>query len=74
LCRFTTLVIADTYVNVDDEQYIGTCILPSMEGKSVMDFKFTKKQQAKNLESVSYVAVDRKKIILIKRFCIKGFL
>ena len=36
------LIIADTSVNVDDEQYIGTCILPSMEGKSVMDFKFTK--------------------------------
>ena len=74
LCRPTTGVFADTSIDVDNAEHIGTCILSSMEGKSVSDFKFTKKQQAKGLESVKYVAVNGEKLILTQRFYIKGFL
>ncbi len=74
MCSLTTGVIADTSIDVDNAEHIGTCILSSMEGKSVSDFKFTKKQQAKGLESVKYVAVNGEKLILTQRFYIKGFL
>ena len=56
------LTRADGLFNVDLAETVGATILVSMEGLSVSNLKFLKKQQVTNLTSSVYVSVDSEKI------------
>ena len=55
-------VIADGSVNVDNAEQIGMNIIASMDGLSVSQFRFLKKNQVINLASAMYVTIDGEKI------------
>lgn len=55
-------VIADDSVNADSAKTVGACILASMEGRSVLEYKFSKKEQVTKLSSSVYVSTRGKKI------------
>ena len=55
-------IVADKSVNVDLAEAVGTKIICSMEGKSVLQFKFSKKDQVVTLASSAYVNVDGESI------------
>ncbi|XP_077864799.1 uncharacterized protein LOC144350488 [Saccoglossus kowalevskii] len=56
LCSIATGV--DYTVNVDNDRSIGAEIIKSMIGKSVSDFSFTKKEQAKTLSVKTSLKLD----------------
>ncbi len=51
-------VIAEGSVNVDSAEEVGNAILASMEGKTVSEYTFSKKNQAVNIASSVYVSVS----------------
>ena len=55
-------IMADTPVNVNSAEAIGTTIVRRMEGQTVAGFKFSKKEQVTTLASAVYVAFDGEKI------------
>jgi len=70
-------IIGDESVNVDAARPAGTCILESMEGISVQDFKFSRKKQVTTLAACLYVTVDEEKVeidpkVLYQRLLVAG--
>ncbi len=55
-------IVAEKSVNVDSAKSIGAKIVRSMEGMSVSQFKFKKKEQVVTLASSVYVSVDGEKV------------
>ena len=55
-------VVADPSVNVDSAEMAGSSILESMVGKSVLKYKFSRKEQVVTLASSLYVSVDGEKM------------
>ena len=62
LCRLSTGIVADKPVNVELAEAVGSIIVMSMAGKSVSQFKFTKKDQVVTLGSSVYVHVDGERV------------
>lgn len=51
-------VIANKSVNVEEAESVGHALLKSMQGKSVAEHKFCKKDQATTLAASTYIAVE----------------
>lgn len=51
-------VIADKSVNVEIAKSVGHAILKSMQGKSVAEYKFCKRDQVTTLAASTYIAVE----------------
>ena len=62
LHSLSTGIVADKKTNVLHAQAIGATIITSMEGKSVKDYKFAKKDQVKTLASSTYSCVKGHKV------------
>ena len=55
-------VIAEKSVNADQSESVGQAILQSMVGKSVAEYKFSKKDQVITLASSTYITVDGERV------------
>lgn len=55
-------VIADASVNVDTASLVGRSILESMQGKSVAEYKFRKRDQVTTLAASTYIAIEGERL------------
>ncbi|MPC60670.1 hypothetical protein E2C01_054726 [Portunus trituberculatus] len=58
LRSLSSRVIANKSVNVEEAESVGHALLKSMQGKSVAEHKFWKKDQATTLAASTYIAVE----------------
>ena len=62
LCSLSSGVIADKSVNVETSESVGHAILKSMQGKSVAEHKFCKRDQVTTLAASTYIAIEGERL------------